>query len=163
MTSNLGARDNENNAIGFAQSLEKSGEEDRAMKDFFRPELRNRIDVICKFNKLDQLAIKKIVIKFVNELKLSLKDRDIRLNLTESAVDLLAQLGYDPKMGARPLSRKIDELIRVPLSKRILFDQLNNCTITVDTLDDKIIFDVQEKSNNSELPTIDHNGYIVLE
>ena len=69
MTSNLGARDNESNNIGFGQSLEKSGEEDRAMKEFFKPELRNRIDCICKFNKLDTLAIKKIVVKFVEELQ----------------------------------------------------------------------------------------------
>ena len=163
MTSNLGARDNENNNIGFAQDLERTGSEDKALKDFFRPELRNRIDLICKFNKLDQLAIKKIVVKFVNELKSSLRDRDIKLTLTESAVDLLARVGYDPKMGARPLSRKIDELIRVPLSKRILFDQLSNCTVTVDAQNDQIVFDVQSTHNGGELPTVDSNGYIVLE
>ena len=65
MTSNLGARDNETNNIGFGKLLEKSGEEDRAMKEFFKPELRNRIDAVCKFNKLDQLAIKKVVLKFM--------------------------------------------------------------------------------------------------
>jgi ATP-dependent Clp protease ATP-binding subunit ClpA len=68
MTSNLGARDNENNNIGFSTDLSKTGEEDRAMKEFFRPELRNRIDKICKFTKLDSLAIKKIVVKFLVQL-----------------------------------------------------------------------------------------------
>jgi ATP-dependent Clp protease ATP-binding subunit ClpA len=97
MTSNLGARDNENNNIGFGTSLERTGEEDRAMKDFFRPELRNRIDQICRFTKLDTLAIKKVVIKFVDELKDSLLNRNIRLTLSESVIDLLAKKGYDPR------------------------------------------------------------------
>jgi ATP-dependent Clp protease ATP-binding subunit ClpA len=143
MTSNLGAKDNEQNNIGFGQSLEKTGSEDRAMKDFFKPELRNRIDQICKFVKLDSLAIKKVVIKFVAELQTSLKDRNIRLMLSESAVELLAEQGYDNKMGARPLGRKIDELIRVPLSKKILFDRLRDCSIHATVVDGKIDFNIQ--------------------
>jgi ATP-dependent Clp protease ATP-binding subunit ClpA len=159
MTSNLGARDNENNNIGFAQSLEKTGSEDRAMKDFFKPELRNRIDQICRFSKLDTLAIKKIVVKFVDQLQHSLDAKNIRLNLAENVIDLLVEKGYDSKMGARPLSRKIDELIRVPLSKRILFDRLDNCVIYAvlvnDTIEFQIIADVQ--------PRVDSDGYIVIE
>jgi ATP-dependent Clp protease ATP-binding subunit ClpA len=161
MTSNLGARDNENNNIGFGQSLEKTGSEDKAMKEFFKPELRNRIDVICKFNKLDQLAIKKIVIKFVDELKSTLTDKRIKLTLTESAVELLAELGYDPKMGARPLERKIDELIRVPLGKKILFDRLEDCTVHVITRDKEIDFVVEREEKVQ--PIVDSNGYIILE
>jgi len=161
MTSNLGARDNENNNIGFGQTLEKTGSEDRAMKDFFKPELRNRIDQICKFNKLDSLAIKKIVIKFVDELKLSLEAKNIRLTLTESAIDLLVEKGYDSKMGARPLSRKIDELIRVPLSKRILFDQLENCTVHVVTKDGAVDFVTEETITAQAVVNAD--GYIVLD
>jgi ATP-dependent Clp protease ATP-binding subunit ClpA len=138
MTSNLGARDNENNNIGFGTSLEKSGEEDRAMREFFRPELRNRIDQICKFTKLDTLAIKKIVVKFIDQLRVSLRDKRINISLTESVVDHLALKGYDSKMGARPLNRKIDELIRVPLSKKILFDQLTDCDIALDMLGEEI-------------------------
>lgn len=148
MTSNLGARDNENNNIGFG-SLEKTGEEDRAMKDFFKPELRNRIDQICRFNKLDTLAVKKVVIKFVNELKASLSSKNIRLNLSESVIDMLAERGYDSRMGARPLSRKIDELIRVPLSKRILFDQLRDCEIEVGLLDGSVTFDANPITDDS--------------
>jgi ATP-dependent Clp protease ATP-binding subunit ClpA len=140
MTSNLGSRDNENNNIGFGTDLERTGEEDRALKDFFKPEMRNRIDKICKFVKLDTLAIKKIVVKFVDELKTSLATKQIRLTLSEAVVDMLAVKGYDSKMGARPLSRKIDELIRVPLSKKILFDRLNNCDIAVGLLDDAVNF-----------------------
>ena len=101
MTSNLGARDSESNAIGFG-SQEKTGEDERAMKEFFKPELRNRIDAVCKFVKLDTLAIKKIVLKFVEELKASLAPKNIKLNLNESVIDYLADKGYDSKMGARP-------------------------------------------------------------
>jgi len=158
MTSNLGARDNEGNAIGFG-AQEKSGNEDRAMKEFFKPELRNRIDVVCKFDKLDTLAIKKIVIKFVDELKTSLMDKNIRLSLTESAVNYLADKGYDPRMGARPLARKIDELVRVPLSKKILFERLSNATVTVDVVNDALSFDVDV----TLVPKVDDNGYIVVD
>ena len=143
MTSNLGSRDNENNNIGFSTDLEKSGEEDRAMKEFFRPELRNRIDQICKFTKLDTLAIKKIVVKFLEQLKSSVAEKNIRLFFTEPVIELLAAKGYDSKMGARPLNRKIDELIRVPLSKRILFDQLRDCTLHVELQDDKVVFELK--------------------
>ena len=158
MTSNLGARDNENNNIGFGQSLEKTGSEDRAMKDFFRPELRNRIDQICKFSKLDTLAIKKIVVKFVDQLRDTLTARNIKLNLTEAAIDHLVEKGYDRMMGARPLSRKIDELIRVPLSRRILFDRLENCTLLVDVIDGTVEF----KTSTITAAAVDPNGIIVL-
>jgi ATP-dependent Clp protease ATP-binding subunit ClpA len=162
MTSNLGARDNENNNIGFAQSLERTGEEDRALKEFFRPELRNRIDQICKFQKLDTLAIKKIVVKFVDELKASLMQRQIHLTLSEAVIDLLAQRGYDSKMGARPLSRKIDELIRVPLSRRILFDQLTNCHIRAEVAGDGVTFETVPVSA-AVAGAVDQQGIIVLE
>jgi ATP-dependent Clp protease ATP-binding subunit ClpA len=142
MTSNLGARDNENNAIGFSTDLERSGQEDQAMKDFFRPEFRNRIDQVVKFQRLDTLAIKKVVIKFVDQLKAKLSAKNIRITLTEAVIDHLAEKGYDRKMGARPLGRKIDELIRVPLSKKILFENLSDCEIRLDMRKYGIRFDV---------------------
>ena len=132
MTSNLGARDSERNNIGFG-SQEKTGEDDRALKDFFKPELRNRIDQICKFNKLDDVSIKKIVYKFINELRRQVKTtHNIMLSVSDAVIDLLIREGYDKKMGARPLSRKIDELIRVPLSKKILFEKLRNVDLYAD-------------------------------
>ena len=160
MTSNLGARDNESNNIGFGQALEKTGSEDKAMKEFFKPELRNRIDCVCKFDKLDTLAIKKVVVKFVDELKDSLMNKNIRLNLTEAVVNLLADKGYDSKMGARPLGRKIDELIRVPLSKRILFDRLENCSISAIVVKDSIEFVIEPPLLT---PVVNEDGYIVLD
>ena len=163
LTSNLGAADNERNNIGFSTELDRIGSEDQAMKDFFRPELRNRIDMVCKFNKLDRLAVKKIVIKFIDQLRASLRDRDVRINLTESAIDFLADKGYDPKMGARPLGRKIDELIKVPLSRKILFERLENCEITVDTRDGSIDIITSAPAPVVELPTVDSNGYITID
>ena len=161
MTSNLGARDNENNNIGFSTELEKSGEEDRAMKEFFRPELRNRIDRICKFTKLDTLAIKKIVVKFLDQLKSSVSEKNIKLFFSEPVIDLLAEKGYDSKMGARPLNRKIDELIRVPLGKKILFDRLEDCTVSVVAVDGNIDFVIEQEPRTQ--PTVDSNGYIILD
>jgi ATP-dependent Clp protease ATP-binding subunit ClpA len=160
MTSNLGARDNEANNIGFGQSLEKTGSEDKAMKEFFKPELRNRIDQICKFTKLDTLAIKKIVIKFVDELQTSLTAKNIRLTLSEAVINLLAEKGYDPKMGARPLARKIDELIRVPLSKRILFDRLSDCALHADLVDGAVVFETEEPA---PVAVVNEEGFIVLD
>jgi ATP-dependent Clp protease ATP-binding subunit ClpA len=157
MTSNLGAVDNDRHNIGFSTSLEKSGEEDRAMKDFFKPELRNRIDVVCKFNKLDSLAIKKVVVKFIDQLRTSLQERNIRLAITESAMDHLAEKGYDNKMGARPLGRKIDELLRVPLSKKILFNDLKDCTVSVDCVDNELKF---LDSDSTFKGIVDENGIV---
>ena len=145
MTSNLGSSDSERNNIGFG-SQEKTGEDDKALKEFFRPEFRNRVDLICKFNKLDTLAIKKIVIKFTDDLKKSLVDKhDIVLNLSEPVVEYLAKQGYDNKMGARPLARKIDELIRVPLSKKILFERIKSAAINTVMNDGAIDFAVTHK------------------
>jgi ATP-dependent Clp protease ATP-binding subunit ClpA len=143
MTSNLGSADGERNNIGFGKQS-KDGEDDRALKEFFKPELRNRIDQIVKFNKLDTIAIKKVVLKFTNELKDSLKTKhNLVLNLSEDVIEHLAKEGYDDKMGARPLARKIDELIRVPLSKRILFERLQSATINTKLVDNQIEFTVK--------------------
>jgi ATP-dependent Clp protease ATP-binding subunit ClpA len=137
LTSNLGSADGDRNNIGFG-GQEKTGEDEKAMKNFFKPEFRNRLDMVCKFNKLDTLSIKKIVIKFVADLQKALIEKhNITLNFGEKAIDHLAKEGYDSKLGARPLARKIDELIRVPLSKKILFEQIKNsnimCVIDPDT------------------------------
>jgi ATP-dependent Clp protease ATP-binding subunit ClpA len=153
MTSNLGSADGERNNIGFGNQS-KSGEDERALKEFFKPELRNRIDMITKFSKLDTLAIKKIVVKFANELKSSLlKQHNLTLNMSEEVIEYLADKGYDSKMGARPLSRKIDELIRVPLSKRILFERLRNATVIATLNGEKIEFEVTREIEFNVEPT----------
>ena len=151
LTSNLGSADGDRNNIGFGDQ-DKVGEDDKAMKNFFKPEFRNRLDMVCKFGKLDTLSIKKIVIKFVADLQKALIEKhNITLNFDEKAIDHLAKEGYDSKLGARPLARKIDELIRVPLSKKILFEQIKNsnimCMIDEDT--GEIAFPVTSKGQAS--------------
>jgi len=164
LTSNLGAADNEKNSIGFSTSLEKTGEEDQAVKDFFKPEFRNRLDSIVKFNKLEKSNISKIVEKFVKEINELLSDKQINIRMTRAALDHIIEKGYDSKMGARPLQRKINELIKVPLSKKILFENLTGCDIVVD-YDEEIILSATTKQfvvfPSKDL--IDENGYIVLD
>jgi len=155
LTSNLGARDSESNQIGFG-SQEKSGEDDRAVKEFFKPEMRNRIDQIVKFSKLDTLAVKKVVVKFLDELKTSLSTKNINFSASEEVIEHLAREGYDVKMGARPLGRKIDQLLRVPLSKQILFDRLDNCNIQAVLVDGSIEFVVERIT----VPVVGDDGII---
>ena len=167
MTSNLGAADNERNTIGFGDSLQKTGEDDKAVKDFFKPEFRNRIDGICKFKHLDQFSMKKIVAKFISEINDLLSDRQIKLRLSEPAVDFLIEKGFDKKMGARPLSRTINDLIKVPISKKILFENLSNGSIiNVDLDNNQLTFSVINYNMCLPIegtPTIDENGFIRLD
>ena len=123
MTSNLGAADAEKNSVGFG-SLERDGDPKDAVNSFFAPEFRNRLDGIIKFGKLDNLTMIKIVKKFVDELNVLLKDKNVHAKLTTEAVEFLIAKGFDSKMGARPLQRTIDEFIKKPLSREILFGKL---------------------------------------
>ena len=164
LTSNLGAADGESNAIGFGRSLIKEGTDDEAAKKFFKPEFRNRLDAVVKFAKLDKISMKKIVVKFLNELNDLLAEKNIVIRSTEPLVDHLTEVGFDPAMGARPLARKINELIKVPLSKKILFEHIESGSIvTADLADDEIKFTVIAPSIDLlENKTIDENGIIVV-
>ena len=105
--------------------------------------------------------MRKIVNKFINELNELLLDKQLRVRLTEKAVDELVINGFDPKMGARPLQRKINESIKVPLSKKILFENIiAGATIVVDYADDQFVFQPVAADFKHR---IDKNGYIVLE
>ena len=165
LTSNLGAADGEQNAIGFGRSLTKEGTDDEAAKRFFKPEFRNRLDAVIKFAKLDKISMKKIVVKFLNELNNLLLDKNIKVHATETLVDHLTDIGFDPAMGARPLARKISELIKVPLSKKILFDHVESASIvTVDWVNDEIKFTIiAPQLDLLENKTVDENGFIVVE
>jgi ATP-dependent Clp protease ATP-binding subunit ClpA len=164
LTSNLGAADNERNNIGFGRDLAKSGEDDDAVKKFFKPEFRNRLDAVIKFAKLDKISMKKIVVKFINELNDLLAEKNIRVHATETLVDHLTDVGFDPAMGARPLTRKINELIKVPLSKKILFDHVENgSVVTADWDNDAVKFTVVTPMLDLlENKTVDENGIIVI-
>jgi ATP-dependent Clp protease ATP-binding subunit ClpA len=167
MTSNLGAQDNERNTIGFSTDLQRTGEDDRAVKDFFRPEFRNRLDAICKFRHLEKSSMKKIVAKFIDEINDLLSDRDIRIRLSDEAIDLLIDRGFDRKMGARPLARVINDLIKVPVSKKILFDSVPPGTIVnVGRTDKSLTFDYLEiniyPAIESASSKVDENGFITV-
>ena len=134
MTSNLGAADAEKNSVGFG-SLERDSDPKDAVNRFFAPEFRNRLDGIIRFGKLDQITMTKIVKKFIDELNVLLKDRNVHVKPNVDAVELLIKKGFDSKMGARPLQRTIDEYIKKPLSKEILFGKLVNGGVVEITAD----------------------------
>tara|TARA_R110001592_G_scaffold64852_7_gene199375 strand:+ start:9302 stop:11644 length:2343 start_codon:yes stop_codon:yes gene_type:complete len=166
LTSNLGAADGENNAIGFGRDLEKTGTDDAAAKKFFKPEFRNRLDAVIKFSKLDKLSMKKIVVKFINELNDLLVEKNLKVSPTEKLVDHLVEVGFDPKMGARPLARKINELIKVPLSKKLLFDKIvPGSNIICDWNGEQINFIITPPNDVSLLENkiVDDDGFIVVE
>jgi ATP-dependent Clp protease ATP-binding subunit ClpA len=142
MTSNLGAADNERNTIGFGD-MAKDGEDDKAMKSFFAPEFRNRLDAIIKFSKLSSEVVAQIVKKFIKELNTQLKDKNIEIVANTDAVKWLSDRGYDSKMGARPLARIIDNKIKSPLSRRVLFgDLVDGGRVNVSVKDDELQFEV---------------------
>jgi len=144
MTSNLGARDNENNTIGFGD-MAKTDEDDKAVKKFFAPEFRNRLDAIVKFSKLEMPVVIQIVKKFIGELNSQLKDKGIEIVADAEALRWIADKGYDSKMGARPLSRLIDTEIKSPLSRRVLFgDLVDGGRINISIVDSKLDFIVTE-------------------
>tara|TARA_R110001632_G_scaffold106491_1_gene216016 strand:+ start:1539 stop:3824 length:2286 start_codon:yes stop_codon:yes gene_type:complete len=148
MTSNLGSEAGEKNSIGFG-SLERTGEDEKAMKEFFRPEFRNRIDGICKFSKLDALTKRKIVAKFIAELETQLRPKNIRLRVEESAIDILMSKGFDDNMGARPVARTIDQYLRVPISREIMVDSsLKDCKLKVRSEDKDLVIRIVKDSSN---------------
>jgi ATP-dependent Clp protease ATP-binding subunit ClpA len=108
--------------------------------------------------------MKKIVVKFLNELNDLLEEKAIKVRATEELIDHLTDVGFDPSMGARPLARKINELIKVPLSKKILFEHIESGSIiTSDYADEKIKFTVISPSVDLlENKTVDENGIIVV-
>ena len=125
LTTNLGAKESEKNSIGFGDVMEKEYD-DTELKKFFSPEFRNRLDGVVKFNRLTKPIMLKIVGKFLNELKTQIGDKNVAITVSNEALDYLAEKGFDPKMGARPLQRVIDSEIRRPLSRAILFGELKD-------------------------------------
>jgi len=125
LTSNLGAEEMERSNIGFGPS-ERAGEDDKALKKFFPPEFRNRLDAVIKFDKLGKETMTLVVKKFLAELNTMTMEKDVEVNATDSAIEFLMTKGFDTKLGARPLQRVIDDEIKTPLSKMILFGELSS-------------------------------------
>jgi ATP-dependent Clp protease ATP-binding subunit ClpA len=145
----------EKNAIGFGD-LERKGEDDKALKEFFRPEFRNRINAICKFNKLDNLSQRKVVIKIVQDLTDQLRAKGISMHMDEASVDYILEKGFDSKMGARPLDRAIDQYLRMPIAKKILVDKtLEGCKIKIRIIDNKFALKfIQGNGEDANVSTV---------
>ena len=124
MTTNAGAAEQAKEAIGFARTA-RQDEDISAIERFFSPEFRNRLDAMIKFNPLPKKVILQVVEKFVLQLEAQLLDRNVSIELSRKAAEWLAEKGYDSKMGARPLSRLIQEKIKKPLADDLLFGKLS--------------------------------------
>ena len=147
LTTNLGAKDAEKNTIGFGGDFDVEKYEDKELKKFFSPEFRNRLDGTITFAKLTKEVMMKIVGKFLVELKDMVKDKNIKINVSDEALDYLVDKGFDPKMGARPLQRVIDREIKRPLSREILFGSLKNGgSITINLKDNELVLDSSYES-----------------
>lgn len=123
LTTNAGAVEQAREAIGFGRER-REGEDTAAIERIFSPEFRNRLDSVISFAPLDEETILKVVEKFVVQLEAQLMDRNVTIELTRQAAELLARKGYDDKMGARPLGRVIQEEIKKPLAEELLFGKL---------------------------------------
>lgn len=138
LTTNLGAAASEKNTIGFGS--DNRDYEDTELKQFFAPEFRNRLDGVITFGKLEKNTMMKIVGKFLLELKQQVVDKNVAISVTDEALDYLVDTGFDPKMGARPLQRTIDQDIKRPLSKLLLFGDLKNGgKVEVDAVDNALV------------------------
>jgi ATP-dependent Clp protease ATP-binding subunit ClpA len=120
LTSNLGARDAERNTIGFGDN-DNTSASDEAVKRFFSPEFRNRLDAVVQFTKLDVELTKQITVKFLHEVADMLTPRNISMHWDQTVVDWLTENGFTASMGARPMGRLINEKIKKPLAKQLLF------------------------------------------
>jgi ATP-dependent Clp protease ATP-binding subunit ClpA len=136
MTTNAGASDLAKPNIGFGKSV-RQGDDMEAINRLFAPEFRNRLDAIVPFASLPPEVVNHVVQKFVLQLEAQLADRGVTFDLSEGAVKWLAEKGYDERMGARPLSRVIQEHIKQPLADEVLFGKLKKGgTVKVTVNDD---------------------------
>jgi len=123
MTTNAGAQEMSRASIGFTRQ-DHSSDGMSMIKKQFSPEFRNRLDAIIQFATLDIDSIKRVVDKLVVELEAKLDNNNVTLELADEARDWIAERGYDPQMGARPMARIIQEQIKRPLAEELLFGRL---------------------------------------
>ncbi|MBD3612786.1 MAG: AAA family ATPase, partial [Hydrogenovibrio crunogenus] len=144
MTSNVGAEAASRASIGFAvqdHSLDFQGE----LKKVFTPAFRNRLDGVVQFNRLSPEVMNSVVNKFIYALENSLQDKKVSIKLTASAREWLAKEGYDPFMGARPMSRLVQEKIKQPLAEMLLFGELQSGgEVVIDADESGIVLHAEE-------------------
>ena len=143
MTTNAGAQELSKSAIGFNRT-HNEGADIEAIEKMFTPEFRNRLDAIIPFAPLGKDVIRLVVDKFIMQLDAQLADRNVEIELSEAAMDWLAERGYDAKYGARPLARVVQEHIKKPLADEMLFGGLvGGGLVFVDVADDALTVTVK--------------------
>ena len=149
MTTNAGAADMAKPAIGFGRGV-RTGEDEEAINRMFTPEFRNRLDAVIPFASLSQEIVGRVVDKFVIELETQLADRHVTIELSDKARAWLAEKGYDPTFGARPLSRVIQEHIKKPLAEELLFGKLAKGGV--------VRVDIEEDAPRFSFPEAEHKA-----
>jgi len=151
MTTNAGASDLAKPAIGFGSGV-RQGDDEEAINRMFTPEFRNRLDAVVSFGPLTPETIGRVVDKFVLQLEEQLADRNVTIELDEGARKWLADKGYHPQFGARPLARIIQEHIKKPLAEELLFGRLaEGGTVRVKRgEDDKLAFEFLERGASAK-------------
>jgi ATP-dependent Clp protease ATP-binding subunit ClpA len=145
MTTNAGAQEMNRPSIGFTHA-DHATDGMEAVRRLFSPEFRNRIDAIIQFASLDPSTIERVVDKLIVEVEAQLEQKGVSLTLDDAARRWVATKGYDPKMGARPMARVIQEFIKRPLAEELLFGRLvggGNVRVTVAEDDSKLALDIQ--------------------
>jgi ATP-dependent Clp protease ATP-binding subunit ClpA len=123
MTTNAGAQEMARPSIGFTHS-DHASDGMEAIRRSFTPEFRNRLDAVIQFASLDPVTIERVVDKLVVEVEMQLEQKGVTITLDDAARRWIAEKGYDPKMGARPMARTIQEHIKRPLAEELLFGRL---------------------------------------
>jgi ATP-dependent Clp protease ATP-binding subunit ClpA len=148
MTTNAGASDLAKPAIGFGSGI-REGDDQEAINRMFTPEFRNRLDATISFAALSTETIGRVVDKFVLQLEVQLADRNVMIELDDSARAWLAEKGYDRLFGARPLARVIQEHIKKQLAEELLFGRLSKggiVRVTKRPDEDVLSFSFEERS-----------------
>jgi len=145
LTTNAGAQEMNRSSIGFTEQ-DHATDGMEAIRKLFSPEFRNRLDGIIEFSTLDPKTISRVVDKLVVELEAQLQDRLVTLELDDEAREWIAAKGYDPKMGARPMARIIQEHIKRPLAEELLFGTLiagGHIRVRLDAENDRLVLDTE--------------------
>jgi len=151
LTTNAGATDLAKPALGFNRD-EREGEDKEAIDRLFNPEFRNRLDSIISFNSLPDKVIQKVVEKFILELESQLDNKNVFINISPDAASWLGKKGYDKNMGARPLSRLIQEKVKKPIAEEILYGVLEKGgTVNVSLKKDKLNFLYKPLKKNNKI------------
>ena len=152
MTTNAGAQEMSRAAMGFTNSI-RQGDDTEAITRMFSPEFRNRLDAVIAFGHLPPEVVRMVVEKFILQLEAQLSERQVNIELSAEAADWIAVKGYDPQMGARPLSRVIQEHVKKPLAEEVLFGKLaKGGTVRILLKGDGLSFQFLSRDEEKSLP-----------